>query len=587
MLLLAILALVVLGMMVCSTARPKAAKEITIDELYKSIGQGVVENLNIDATSRSVTGSFKDGTRFKSQVADPSNLEKEAIARGIKITANSEGGGGGNFLLFWGPTILLILALIWLARRSSQANGPQLKSFITSNKETVGDWEARLGLSFEDVAGCEEAKEDARLYIEFLKNPGSFTDLGARLPRGLLFIGPPGTGKTLLAKAMAGEANVPFAYINGSDFVEMFVGVGASRVRALFTEAKRRAPCIIFIDELDAAGKARGMSNNYHPEQEQTLNAILAEMDGFKSDGGILVIGATNQPEVLDAALLRPGRFDRKVVVPLPDLKAREAILKVHGRKIKLVADADFSEIARGTPMASGADLANIVNEAAIFATLRKAIAVEQQDLRNGMDKALYGSERKSAVVPRKEMEIVAYHEAGHTLVAKFVPGVDPVRQVTIIPRGPTGGATHFLPEEDRHIHGKKYLTGRMTVAMGGRVAEMYKFKQETSGAREDFRAATGIAKSMVLELGMSERVGKRVFITRSEFLGSVSESLDCSPETRRIVDEEIKKFLDEAYDQASQIIEANAEKLEALAQALLAKETLTGKEVDEIIASA
>jgi cell division protease FtsH len=439
------------------------------------------------------------------------------------------------------------------------------------------------------VAGIEEAKEEVAEIIEFLKDPKRFTRLGGRIPKGVLLVGAPGSGKTLLARAIAGEAGVPFFSISGSDFVEMFVGVGAARVRDLFIQAKKSAPCIIFIDEIDAVGRHRGAGlGGGHDEREQTLNQLLVEMDGFEANEGVILIAATNRPDVLDPALLRPGRFDRQVVVPIPDLKGREAILQVHTRRTPLATSVDLSVLARSTPGFSGADLENLVNEAALLAARANKEMVTMQDFEQAKDKVLMGSERKSMILSEQERVSTAYHEAGHTLVAKFIPGTDPIHKVTIIPRGRALGLTQQLPLDERHTYPKDYLLSTLTVLMGGRAAEDLIFQQFTTGAGNDLERATELARKMVCNWGMSDELGPLTFGKREEhvFLGrEIHQPKDFSEDTARIIDAAIKSLVNGAYERARNLLDAHRHQLQALAQALLDNETLDGQEIDNLLA--
>ena len=443
-------------------------------------------------------------------------------------------------------------------------------------------------VTFEDVAGIEEAKEEVQELVEFLRDPSKFQKLGGRIPRGVLMTGNPGTGKTLLAKAIAGEAKVPFFSISGSDFVEMFVGVGASRVRDMFDQAKKHAPCIIFIDEIDAVGRQRGAGlGGGHDEREQTLNQLLVEMDGFEGSEGVIVIAATNRPDVLDPALLRPGRFDRQVHVPLPDIRGREQILKVHMRKVPLSDDVDASILARGSPGFSGADLANLVNEAALFAARGGKKLVDMEDFEMAKDKVLMGVERRSIVMPEHERWNTAYHESGHTVVAKVLGNTDPVHKVTIIPRGRALGVTMQLPEEDRYSHDREYLLSRIAVLMGGRIAEELFMEQMTTGAANDFEQATELAQNMVSRWGMSDALGPRVYgENQSEvFLGrDVTTHRNLSDETAKKVDGEITRIVEEQYDRARAILEGNRAKVEMMAKALMEWETLDAKQIEDIM---
>ncbi len=491
-----------------------------------------------------------------------------------------------NFVWFFGPFILLIL-LLWflIARGLRNAGGGagMLGSFGKSRhrmftKETTG-------VTFADVAGVEEAKEEVAELIEFLKNPKRFARLGGRIPRGVLLTGPPGVGKTLLAKAIAGEAEVPFFSISGSDFVEMFVGVGASRVRDLFKQAKENSPCIIFLDEIDAVGRRRGggFSHGGHDEREQTLNAILVEMDGFTPADGVIVIAATNRADVLDPALIRPGRFDRQIHVPLPDVKGRLEILKVHARKVKLADDVDLERLARITPMFSGADLAAIINEAAIAATMADKEAIHQSDLEEARDKVRFGRAKKSRVREKDENRLVAYHEAGHAVLQKLLPDGDPLHKVTIIPRGDAGGATFSMPEKDRMGYGLRWLKATMRVMCGGRIAEERAMGDVSTGAAADIAQVTNIARLMVVEWGMSPRLGFVRYAgldTREAFM----PERGYSEETARLIDEEIRRLVDEAYSDARRLLDENWDKVESVARALLQYETLSGEEVEVLM---
>jgi len=443
-------------------------------------------------------------------------------------------------------------------------------------------------ITFKDVAGVDEAHEEVQEIIDFLRDPKKFQRLGGRIPKGVLLVGQPGTGKTLLARAIAGEAQVPFFSISGSDFVEMFVGVGASRVRDMFEQGKKSAPCIIFIDEIDAVGRSRfsGIGGG-HDEREQTLNALLVEMDGFDTQEGIIIIAATNRPDVLDPALLRPGRFDRQIVVDLPNLEGREAILKIHARKVKLDAAVELRNIARGTPGFSGADLANLMNEAALLAARRGAETITEKDLEEARDKVRWGRERRSRVLDDKEKRLTACHEAGHAIVLALTPETEPLHKVTIIPRGRALGATFQLPEKDRYTEGRKRLLGMITGAMGGRVAEQICFGEITTGAASDIKQATHLARMMVTEWGMSEVLGFQHFGTREEllFLGrEVNRSNDMSEDTARKIDAEVKRILDECYQQALDLLTANRDKLDQLTNLLIERETLDGRDVDDIL---
>src|SRR5437879_314567 len=488
-------------------------------------------------------------------------------------------------LLNAAPLILLVGFCLFLMRQM-QSGGNKALSFGKSRARLLSAQQKKA--TFKDVAGTDEAKEELQEIIEFLKDPQKFQKLGGRIPKRVLLVGPPGTGKTLLARAIAGEANVPFFSISGSDFVEMFVGVGASRVRDLFEQGKKHAPCIIFMDEIDAVGRHRGAGlGGGHDEREQTLNQLLVEMDGFETNEGVILIAATNRPDVLDPALLRPGRFDRQVVVPRPDVKGREEILRVHTRRIPLAPNVDLKVLARGTPGFSGADLANLVNEAALLAARQNKKLVEMVDCENAKDKVLMGVERRSMIISDAEKRTIAYHEAGHTLVADFLPGTDPVHKVTIIPRGRALGLTQQLPLDDKYNYSKEYLVNRITILLGGRAAEEIVLHQQTTGAGDDLEKATEMARKMVCEWGMSEKLGPLTFGKNEEhiFLGrEVARAKDYSEDTALMIDAEIKRIVLEAAVRARQILDENIEKLHALARALLERESLDGEEIARIL---
>jgi len=492
-------------------------------------------------------------------------------------------------LLNWVLPILLLVGVFYFffARNLRGGAGGMLMSFGRSKHRVMG--KDRVKVTFKDVAGIDEAKDEVGEIIEFLKNPRRFQRLGGRIPRGVLLIGPPGCGKTLLAKAIAGEADVPFFSISGSDFVEMFVGVGASRVRDLFKQAKDNSPCIIFLDEIDAIGRKRGASfvGGGHDEREQTLNAILVEMDGFDTNDQVIVIAATNRADILDHALTRPGRFDRQVVVPLPDLKGRLEILRVHARKVKLSPSATLDRLARGTPMFSGADLAAIINEAALAATMANKDYIEIADLEEARDKVRWGRAKKSRVVDQKEREITAYHEAGHTLVQSLIPDADPLHKVSIIPRGPMGGATFALPEKDRTLFTRRYCIALLQVCFGGRIAEQLFCGDISSGAQSDIEQATRIARQMVLTWGMSDQLGPVSYgpdlgVKEATYL--MPTEREYSDKTAEDIDAEVRRIMDEAYTQAKQVIESNRERLEGIARALLKYETLDADDVKLIL---
>jgi len=483
------------------------------------------------------------------------------------------------------PMVLVVL-LFFLMMRQLQAGGGKAMSFGKAKARLLTENQNKV--TFSDVAGVEEAKDEVEEIIAFLKDPKKFTRLGGRIPKGVLMMGPPGTGKTLLARAIAGEAGVPFFSISGSDFVEMFVGVGASRVRDLFEQGKRHAPCIIFIDEIDAVGRHRGAGlGGGHDEREQTLNQLLVEMDGFESNDGVIMIAATNRPDVLDPALLRPGRFDRRIVVPRPDVKGREGILKVHARRVPLGPDVDLAVVSRGTPGFSGADLESLVNEAALMAARKGKEMVEMRDFEEAKDKVLMGPERKSMVISEKERHITAIHESGHTLVAQMLPGTDPVHRVTIIPRGPALGVTQQLPTEDRLNATNEWAASKIAVLMGGRVAEELVFSHLTTGAGSDLEHATDLARKMVCNWGMSEKLGPLTFGRKEEhvFLGrEIGQAQNYSEETARIIDDEVKRIVMEQYGRVKELLSTHLEQLNRLADALLTHETLSGDEVDVVL---
>ncbi len=488
-------------------------------------------------------------------------------------------------LLNWGPLFLLVALMVFFMRQV-QAGGTKAMSFGKNRARMLSEGQNKI--TFKDVAGVDEAKEEVGEIVEFLKNPEKFTSLGGRIPKGVLLVGPPGTGKTLLAKAIAGEAGVPFFIISGSDFVEMFVGVGASRVRDLFIQAKKNAPCIIFVDELDAVGRHRGAGlGGGHDEREQTLNQLLVEMDGFEGNEGIIVMAATNRPDVLDPALLRPGRFDRQVMVPRPDVRGREAILAVHSKNTPMDKDVDLSVIARSTPGFSGADLENLVNESALHAARNNKQQVSVEDFEYAKDKVTMGVERKSMLISEKEKKITAYHEAGHALVAKMTPEADPIHKVTIIPRGMALGVTQQLPVEDKHTLSRGYLLSTIKVLLGGRAAEEIVFSERTSGAANDLERVTDIARKMVCEWGMSELVGPVTFgkAEQQPFLGrEISRSNDYSEDTAVQIDNEIKKIINESYDEVMALLRENLDVLHRLSSILLEKEVVDSRELEELV---
>ncbi len=526
--------------------------------------------------------------RFKIYAPLDSDLIKILREKGVSISAKPESDSPWymSILVSWFPMIVLIGVWIFFMRQM-QSGGGKAMSFGKSRARLQSDQSTKV--TFDDVAGIDEAKEELGEIIEFLREPKKFTRLGGRIPKGVLLMGSPGTGKTLLARAIAGEADVPFFHISGSDFVEMFVGVGASRVRDLFVQGKKNAPCIIFIDEIDAVGRHRGAGlGGGHDEREQTLNQLLVEMDGFESNEGVILISATNRPDVLDPALLRPGRFDRQVVVPLPDILGRQQILKVHLKKTSVAPDVDPVVLAKGTPGFSGADLENLVNEAALLAAKRNKEKVDMLDLEDSKDKVYMGLERKSKVIREEDRKTTAYHEGGHALVARFLPGTDAVNKITIIPRGRAAGITWFLPEESDFKY-KDQLENELSVAFGGRVAEEIVFKRISTGASNDIKQATDVAQKMIRNWGMSNLLGPLSYSKEEDhiFLGrEIAQHRDYSEETARKIDEEINKLIKEAYNRAKNVLEENLDILHALADRLLEKETVLGRELDELILS-
>lgn len=539
-------------------------------------------------------GEYTDGKKFRTVgPAGAETLTKldHAGKDGSQAVAYDIEEGDGNsmwtlLLTSWLPMIGFLFIFLFFMRQI-QAGGGKAMSFGKSKAKLLGEHQNKV--TFADVAGVEEAKDEVEEIISFLKDPKKFTKLGGRIPKGVLMMGPPGTGKTLLARAIAGEAGVPFFSISGSDFVEMFVGVGASRVRDLFEQGKKNAPCIIFIDEIDAVGRHRGAGlGGGHDEREQTLNQLLVEMDGFESNDGVILIAATNRPDVLDPALQRPGRFDRRIIVPRPDVKGREGILRVHARRVPLGGEVQLDVIAKGTPGFSGADLESLVNEAALLAARKDKLSVEMVDFEEAKDKVLMGPERKSMVISEREKRTTAYHEAGHTLVAKLLPGSDPVHKVTIIPRGPALGVTQQLPVEDRLSYTREWAENRIAICLGGRIAEELIFGQMTTGAGNDIERATELARKMVCEWGMSEKMGPLTFGKKEEqiFLGrEFAQHQDYSEETARAIDTEVKRIVMEGYASAHRVLESNLESLKRIAEALLEYETIDGEDIQLLLA--
>ncbi|HET9925638.1 MAG TPA: ATP-dependent zinc metalloprotease FtsH [Methylomirabilota bacterium] len=558
--------------------------EIVFSDFLKKVESGEVREVTLKGNN--VSGRLSDGSSFRTFTADYPDLVKSLKDRGVKIDVKPPDTNSWlAIVLQWVPMLLFIGVWIFFMRQM-QGGGAKALSFGKARARLISEKQNKV--TFQDVAGVDEAKEELREIIEFLKDPPKFQKLGGKIPKGVLLVGPPGTGKTLLAKAIAGEANVPFFSISGSDFVEMFVGVGASRVRDLFEQGKKHAPCIIFMDEIDAVGRHRGAGlGGGHDEREQTLNQLLVEMDGFETNEGVILIAATNRPDVLDPALLRPGRFDRQVVVARPDVRGREEILKVHSRRIPLAPKVDLKVLARGTPGFSGADLANLVNEAALLAARQDKKVVEMIDFENAKDKVLMGVERRSMIISETEKKTIAYHEAGHALVADLLPGADPLHKVTIIPRGRALGLTQQLPADDKYNYSRDYLINRITILLGGRAAEEIVFQQQTTGAGDDLEKATEMARKMVCEWGMSDRMGPLTFGKGEEhiFLGrEVARPKDFSEETAVLIDSEIKRIVVESAARARHMIESNLEKLHALARALLERESLDGEEIARIL---
>ena len=566
--------------------KPKKQYEnIVFSDFVEAVKSHRVPSVTIQG--KNITGLFKDGGEFKSYAPDDPELVKTLRENGVKIQAKPDEDSGiwQSILVSWFPMLLLIGVWIFFMRQM-QAGGGKALAFGKSKARIANAKENKA--TFQDVAGIEEAKAELEEIIEFLRDPKKFTKLGGRIPKGVLLVGQPGTGKTLLARAIAGEADVPFFSISGSDFVEMFVGVGASRVRDLFNQGKKNAPCIIFIDEIDAVGRHRGAGlGGGHDEREQTLNQLLVEMDGFESNEGVIIVAATNRPDVLDPALLRPGRFDRQIVVAIPDVKGREAILVVHTKKTILSKVVDLSIVARGTPGFSGADLANLVNEAALLAARKNKKEIENSDLEEAKDKVLMGVERKSMIIPYAERRNAAYHEAGHALVAKMTPGSDPIHKVTIIPRGRALGITQQLPIDERHTYPREYLMDNITILLGGRAAEELVLNHQTTGAGNDIERVTEIARKMVCEWGMSEKLGPLNYGKKEEhiFLGKeIQRQKDYSEGTAREIDGELRRIVTNCFDRARRILRDNNDILHAIARNLLEKEVLDGQEIDRII---
>ena len=571
--------------MATNSSTSENASELTYSEFMGKVTNGSVNNVIIDHDNRIITGDTNSGEKFKVVMTNDGKLVDALYERGVTFQAKEPKRSSiwTTILVNTIPFLILIGIWIYLMRQMQGGGGKGAMSFGKSRARMLDQDKNRV--TFDDVAGVEESKEEVGEIVEFLRDPSRFQKLGGRMPSGILLNGSPGTGKTLLAKAIAGEAGVPFFSISGSDFVEMFVGVGASRVRDMFEQAKKNAPCIIFIDEIDAVGRKRGAGiGGGNDEREQTLNQLLVEMDGFEGGEGIIVIAATNRPDVLDPALLRPGRFDRQVTVPLPDIRGREQILKVHMRKVPIGESVNASVIARGTPGFSGADLANLVNEAALFAARGAKKLVEMADFEFAKDKVMMGAERRSIVMPEKERLNTAYHESGHAVVGAILKEwYDPVHKVTIIPRGRALGLTFYLPEEDRYGYDKEYLFARIAVALGGRIAEEIFMNQMTTGASSDFESATEMAHNMVARWGMSDALGTRVYAnSQPDAYGQTTSNM--SDQTADLIDKEVSKILTEQYDRAKKILEDNRDIVELMTDCLMEYETLDADQIVEVM---
>ncbi len=563
--------------------------KLSYTDFLMKVDEGEV--LQVKMQGQKVSGIMVGDKRFVTFTPDDPSLVQNLIKKKIEVIAEPEEEAPWYMTLFisWFPMLLLVGVWIFFMRQMQGGGGGRggAMSFGRSRARMINEETARV--TFEDVAGVDEAKDELEEVVQFLSEPRKFTRLGGRIPKGVLLVGPPGTGKTLLARAVAGEAGVPFFSISGSDFVEMFVGVGASRVRDLFAQGKKNAPCLIFIDEIDAVGRQRGAGlGGGHDEREQTLNQLLVEMDGFESNEGVILIAATNRPDVLDPALLRPGRFDRQVVVPTPDVKGRAHILKVHTRKTPLAGEIDLDTIARGTPGFSGADLENLVNEAALYAAKNNQDSVKMADFEEAKDKVLMGRERRSLILTDEEKKTTAYHEAGHALIGKLLENCDPVHKVTIIPRGRALGVTQQLPVDDRHNYNKLYLQDTLVMLLGGRVAEELILNQVTTGASNDIERATKMARSMVCQWGMSEKLGPMTFGESQDqvFLGKeLVQHKDFSEDTSRLIDSEVRRIIDTAYETANKLLSEHEASLHAVAEALLERETIDGNDLDTLMA--
>ncbi|WP_040507350.1 ATP-dependent zinc metalloprotease FtsH [Gluconobacter morbifer] len=584
--------IIMVGMAVLTAFQPgggqHAAQQIAYSDFIHDVDQHQVRSVTIQ--EQNVSGTLTNGTSFETYSPLDPTLPSRLTSAGVEVTAKPQDSGESPILRYVGAylPVLLLVGLCFMVFRQMQAGGGRAMGFGKSRARLLTEKTGRV--TFEDVAGIDEAKSELQEIVEFLRDPQKFTRLGGKIPKGALLVGPPGTGKTLLARAIAGEANVPFFTISGSDFVEMFVGVGASRVRDMFEQGKKSAPCIIFIDEIDAVGRHRGAGlGGGNDEREQTLNQMLVEMDGFESNEGVILIAATNRPDVLDPALLRPGRFDRQVVVPNPDVSGREKILRVHMRKVPLSSDVDPKVIARGTPGFSGADLSNLVNEAALMAARQGRRTVGMAQFEEAKDKVMMGAERRSMVMTEDEKRSTAYHESGHAICALFTPGSDPIHKATIVPRGRALGLVMTLPEKDNISYSRKWCLARLVIAMGGRVAEEIVFGPDevSAGASGDIKSATDLARRMITEWGMSNKLGMIAYGDNGQevFLGhSVTQNKNISEDTAREIDKEVKELIDTAYKQAHDLLTEHLDDLHRLTAAMLEYETLTGEEVGKVI---
>ena len=582
-----LLLLIALFQLFQNPSQQSAARDIPYSQFLAEVDAGRVDTVTI--LEGEVNGTYTNGVRFQTYAPNDPNLIDRLETKDVTINVKPEPKGSPilSALVSWFPMLLLIGVWIFFMRQMQGGSGKAM-GFGKSKAKLLSETSGRV--MFEDVAGVDEAKEDLEEIVEFLRDPQKFQRLGGRIPRGVLLVGPPGTGKTLIARAVAGEANVPFFTISGSDFVEMFVGVGASRVRDMFEQAKKNSPCIIFIDEIDAVGRHRGAGlGGGNDEREQTLNQLLVEMDGFEANEGVIIIAATNRPDVLDPALLRPGRFDRQITVPNPDITGREKILKVHVRKVPLAPDVDLKTLARGTPGFSGADLMNLVNEAALLAARRSKRLVTMAEFEDAKDKVMMGAERRTLVMSEEEKKLTAYHEAGHALVALHMPASDPIHKATIIPRGRALGMVMRLPEKDQVSLTRAKCHADLAVAMGGRVAEeiIFGYEKVTSGASADIKMATNLSRAMATQFGMSDKLGPLLYSDNQEevFLGhSVGRQQNVSDDTQKIVDEEVAKFVNKGYDKAKEICETYVDQLHTIAEGLLEYETLSGQEIKDLL---